>query len=541
MLSIFFPALTLLVLLLISLGSSPVLGKIFHEDVSDLEPANVEVSNKDLEILTGPNTQLVITIINNEHIKESLMILQHLDIPRDHRRTFNKRFIEGLALVKGGKTAAFLWMKENLYQETCGLMLDDFDFSGSCLQTTICWLKDVSAQLCGCFHESLVRFAKRVRLTTVIYLDFIKDACILIAMLYLLSETGTLFDGNFSSALAWIFFMSLTVPLFMSALESAWTQPFAVLGQSGWEKYTKEPPSKRKLWGIRVGVVLLFFFVPSILTNNREDAKTKKETLLRKSSANFEVNGEIRDSLHKGLRSTQRYIEESTKALLIFKTHELAIEKIIQLVIQATMVLLSPTYTQYPTSSGFQALFEPPEDSSETTGANTELSARGLYFHSQFTLNVNLGEFSLYIFIGSIILGFYTTANSYVLIKKEEKKNFLPFMPRLVLIVRSLLVYSTRMFSITAFFGVFLGLLDILAHWHADRFPSADADNDWEVPSYTNYTGHNIGTALGVFSLILLVQALVILFMKRKLSKAFKEASFSAKLDHILISLNRQL
>ena len=141
----------------------------------------------------------------------------------------------------------------------------------------------------------------------------------------------------------------------------------------------------------------------------------------------------------------------------------------------------------------------------------------------------------------SIITGFYTTANSYVLIKKEEKKNFLPFMPRLVLIVRSLLVYSTRMFSIITFFGVFLGLLDILAHWHADRFPSADADNDWEVPSYTNYTGHNIGTALGVFSLILLVQALVILFMKRKLSKAFKEASFSAKLDHILISLNRQL
>ena len=91
-----------------------MLGKIFHEEVSYLEPDNVEVSSKDLEILTGPNTQLVTTIINNKHIKESLMILQYLDMPRDHRRTFNKRFIEGLALVKGGKTAAFLWMKENL-------------------------------------------------------------------------------------------------------------------------------------------------------------------------------------------------------------------------------------------------------------------------------------------------------------------------------------------------------------------------------------------------------------------------------------------
>ena len=510
-----------------------MLGKIFHEEVSDLEPDNVEVSSKDLEILTGPNTQLVTTIINNKHIKESLMILQYLDIPRDHRRTFNKRFIKGLALVKGGKTAAFLWMKENLYQETCGVMLDDYDFSGSCLQTTICWLKDVSAQLCGCFHESLVRFTKRVRLTTVIYLDFIKDACILIAMLYLLSETGTLFDGNFSSALAWIFFMSLTVPLFMSALESAWTQPFAVLGQSGWEKYTKEPPSKRKLWGIRVGVVLLFFFVPSILTNNREDARNEREKLIRKSNIAFEKKEGIQEALQKRLQSTQRYIEESTKALLIFKTHELAIEKIIQLIIQLTMVLLSPTYTKFPTNSGFQALFEQASEGQTVKFSN-------IIFEVEYTFTFKSGVAVLFL-VFSIITGFYTTANSYVLIKKEEKKNFLPFMPRLVLIVRSLLVYSTRMFSIITFFGVFLGLLDILAHWHADRFPSAEADNDWEVPSYTNYTGHNIGTALGVFSLILLVQALVILFMKRKLSKAFKEASFSAKLDHILISLNRQL
>ena len=513
-----------------------MLKKIFHEDVSQAD--NLEGPSKNLKILTGTDT-VVAAVINDEHIKESLMILQHLDIPAEKRRSHNTRFINCLAEVEESKSAAFLWMKTNLYQQTCGQMLDDYDY-GSCMKITVGYIKDFFLSLRSCFHDTFIQFCNRVRRITMIYLDFIKDGCILVAMFYLLGQAGALVENDFPSTLAWIFFCSLVIPLFMSALETAWSQPFAVLGQSGWEKYTKEPPSKRKLWGIRVGVVLLFFFVPSILTNNREDAKTKKETLLRKSTANFEVNGEIRDSLHKGLRSTQRYIEESTKALLIFKTHELAIEKIIQLVIQATMVLLSPTYTQYPTSSGFQALFEPPEDSGETAGANTELSTRGLYFHSQFTLNVNLGEFSLYIFIGSIILGFYTTANSYVLIKKEEKKNFLPFMSRLVLILRSLLVYSTRMFSIITFFGVFLGLLDILAHWHADRFPSADADNDWEVPSYSNYTGHDIGTAFGVFVIILLVQALVVLLLKRKLSAAFKRASAGAKIGHILDSINRQ-
>ena len=318
----------------------------------------------------------------------------------------------------------------------------------------------------------------------------------------------------------------------MSALETAWSQPFAVLGQSGWEKYTKEPQSKGKLWGIRVGVVLLFFFVPSILTNNREDARNEREKLIRKSNIAFEKKEGIQEALQKRLQSTQRYIEESTKALLIFKTHELAIEKIIQLIIQLTMVLLSPTYTKFPTNSGFQALFEQASEGQTVKFSN-------IIFEVEYTFTFKSGVAVLFL-VFSIITGFYTTANSYVLIKKEEKKNFLPFMPRLVLIVRSLLVYSTRMFSIITFFGVFLGLLDILAHWHADRFPSADADNDWEVPSYSDYTGHDIGTAFGVFVIILLVQALVVLLLKRKLSAAFKRASTGAKIGHILDSINRQ-
>merc|ERR1712032_991761 len=94
------------------------------------------------------------------------------------------------------------------------------------------------------------------------------------------------------------------------------------------------------------------------------------------------------------------------------------------------------------------------------------------------------------------------------------------------------------MLCIITFFGVFLGLLNSLSHWHADQIPRADVV-PFTVPPYSNYTGHDIATAFVVFIILLLVQALVILILKRKLSAAFKEATWIAKFDHILDSINR--
>ena len=522
-------ALTLLVLLIISLGSSPVLKRIFRGDVMDTD--DNKYSNKNLEILTGSNREMISTIINDEHLKESLLLLQNLNIPKEQRRNHNKMFIETLTFVKGSKTEAFLWMKENLYQETCGRMLDDFDFTGSLLQTTISCIKDLIAEYCNCFHESVVCFFKRVKLTSLIYLDFLKDTCILIAMLYLINETGALLDVGFPSTLAWIFFVSISVPLLLSALETAWSQPLAVLGQSGWEQYKNKPPSTEILWGVRVAVVAFYLFIPAILTNNREEAREKREMLLRRGKDDFEKKKGIQESLHKSLRSTNMYIEESTKALLIFKTHELSIERVIQLTVTHTVALLSPDYTEFPTNSGFQALFDqPPKEQRfvvDTKPIHVETRIR-------FT-----GEITLVLFILSIITGFLTTTNCYVTIKKEEKKNFLPFRGKFVLGVRSLLVYATRVFCIITFFGVFLGLLDSLSHWQADRIPRAD-DHLFETPPYSNYTGHDIATAFGLFIVLLLVQALLILLLKRELSEAFKEATWRAKFDHVLDTINRQ-
>ena len=145
-------ALTLLLLLTISLGSSPVLKRAFHGDASETD--SEELSSHSLEILTGSNVELVSTMINDEHIKELLPLLQNLDIPREEKRKHNKMFIDCLTSVKGGEKAAFLWMKENLYQETCQVMLDDLDYSGTFLQTTVIWLKDSKGRFCNCSSTS---------------------------------------------------------------------------------------------------------------------------------------------------------------------------------------------------------------------------------------------------------------------------------------------------------------------------------------------------------------------------------------------------
>ena len=481
--------------------------------------------------------------LNDEYIKESLALLQNLDIPREQRRRHNKLFIDCLALAKGGEKAAFLWMKKNLYQETCELMLDDLDYSGTFLQTTVIWFKEAKVRFCRCSPVSdvwvikkfklisvtcldfLKSSVKRIKPILVIYLDFLKDITILInAMFYLQNQNSELFSVGFATTLTWIFFASLSVPMLVSALETAWSKPFAVLGQSGWEQYSNQPLSKKKLWGIRVAIVVFYLFVPAILTNNREKAREKKERLMKRCRKHFEKKEAIKESLHKKLRSTTVYIEESTKALLIFKSHELSIEKIIQLIIQVTLLLLSPEYTEFPTKSGFQELFDQPTEEKSSKAASPVPFLKA--------------EHVKIFFILSIAVGFYTTAHSYVLIKKEEKKNFLPFLAKCVLGLRSLLVYATRMFCIVVFFGVFLGLLDSLSHWRADLIPEANLDS-FTAPPYSNYTGHDITTAFGVFIVLLLVQALAILLMKRKLSVAFKKATWTKKFDHIIDSMIR--
>ena len=60
-----------------------------------------------------------------------------------------------------------------------------------------------------------------------------------------------------------------------------------------------------------------------------------------------------------------------------------------------------------------------------------------------------------------------------------------------------------------------------------------------EADGYTAYTGIKIGPAFGVFIGLLLLQMLVMLIVKNKLSPRFRVAHWQTKVKHILESVNR--
>ena len=60
-----------------------------------------------------------------------------------------------------------------------------------------------------------------------------------------------------------------------------------------------------------------------------------------------------------------------------------------------------------------------------------------------------------------------------------------------------------------------------------------------EADGYTAYTGIKIGPAFGVFIGLLLLQMLVMFFVKNKMSPRFSVAHWQTKVKHILESVNR--
>ena len=139
---------------------------------------------------------------------------------------------------------------------------------------------------------------------------------------------------------------------------------------------------------------------------------------------------------------------------------------------------------------------------------------------------------------------------------------------KLLLAVRSLLVYLVRLSCVVAFFGPFLGLFNVLAHWKAEQmlldfkvsnrsniygnpertgshilkaFFKADYSDPENPlpPSYAIYTQATLGTSFAFFLVLITIQGLVNLFLKTKLSQQFKEARWTTKMQHLLESVNR--
>ena len=217
------------------------------------------------------------------------------------------------------------------------------------------------------------------------------------------------------------------------------------------------------------------------------------------------------------IREIHEFLQESTNAILTFKRNELGIEVLTQIVIQLMMVMLSPKFTVSATHSGLQALFES-DDSA-----------------LQFWLGIN----GIILILGSIGWSFKTTAASYVNVKTEEKIEFYPMLPKLVLGVRTLLIVTVRICCTICYFAPFLGLMDSLAHWKADQLLlPGDQPRSTGIPEYTDYTLISLGTAFLIFLGAMVVQSIIILFVKRQMNGQFRKAYWSCKLQHIVEVFN---
>merc|ERR1719305_803672 len=87
-------------------------------------------------------------------------------------------------------------------------------------------------------------------------------------------------------------------------------------------------------------------------------------------------------------------------------------------------------------------------------------------YESDGELSFNLTQWFLVL---SILWSMKTIAKTYIKVKTAGKVEVLALPAKLLLAVRSLFVYSVRLSCVVAFFGPFLGLFNVLAHWRAEQ------------------------------------------------------------------------
>ena len=288
--------------------------------------------------------------------------------------------------------------------------------------------------------------------------------------------------------------------------------------------YEMSPPSWKELLAMRIAVGFLWMAAPALIVNAQEEAKGERKRLLE-SVARHRFQSEERTvpriSLEE-LSTLNDFLKVAGKETLIFRKNELGLEIVIQLVVQLLMLLLSPTFTpNTATHSELQSIFK-------IDYTSTAIKA------SQYGVNIPADVMTKGLLIISLLWSIKTAAITYIKIKTEEKVELFTVGSKLVLGVRSLLVYAIRILCILAFFGPSLGVLDCLAHWWAEQFN--------ENPSlYTDYTGR-AGNVLAVFIGLVVVQMVTATILKLALSEdfrvAFKKWRLSSILQHLVLTVN---
>ena len=114
-------------------------------------------------------------MINGENISEVLTMAQHLQLPIDVRREYNQTFVKCTVDVKGSQSEAFIWMRQNVEQETCKQVLDDVDSSSTCKEELVKWAKS-KATPPSCKTQSQRKLDKPARLIIRLLFGFVSDS-----------------------------------------------------------------------------------------------------------------------------------------------------------------------------------------------------------------------------------------------------------------------------------------------------------------------------------------------------------------------------
>ena len=346
-----------------------------------------------------------------KYVNMVMIQVQHVDLSREHQRKLHKAFFLSLMILSNGSNVkTVIWIKEIIHPDTCKNIIMDAKYTGKFVEklqdiindSTELLLHYTNKKLCSCSCFSKLNMYKWKRYITIFvlvplsYLDFIKDFTFIVILFYLLQETVFTYPTALSSQLTWLLLMSVAVPPFISALETAHKHPLLTLGCSLWHHYTHNHLPRWKLRCIKILTVIFYPLVPAILIISKVKTTEKMRELLEK--------WKMCEQLEEGDHSLEKvginldYLEEVRKALLIYKRNEFRFEMVLQLTVQN--VMLSLNHTVSPTHSGLEAVFRKDFD--------------------WFGMN-----FSHVFLIISVLWSFKSAAWTYVKIKAEENINLL--------------------------------------------------------------------------------------------------------------------
>ena len=424
------------------------------------------------------------------------------------------------------------------------------------------WLNSVIKRWLKLSYKCLKRIIKVVLMYLDITTDFILLGIVMIAL------DGTEYHENiFAYQVALILFLSIIIPLLMSAIMVAVKTPLVLLRAKQWKIASD---SKVQLAIAGTITFLSFPFVPAIIIIGSENANDERKALKSKNQTTAEL---ARPSILEKFQYLTDYVKECKSALLIFKRFEMSLELVVQMSIHLMMVLLG--ITVYPTESGLQSVFQESEDT--TRDSWWYRSGMKGYFQKIET-DYNL---TIVFFILSVIWSFKTCAKTSIKIKTQSK-SFLPLKAQILLFFRYLLLFFIRIGAIVTYYAPYIGLLGILDHYQAETLPldpkiwcNINSTDDQQYhfwnplndqfesvkvsdlfrsnyakcsdssvtmypgyPSTELYTGIKFGRAFGLFWVLYLFYGLTITLIKRCMNSDFRTSSLFEKCMHILETLN---